>query len=584
MVYISFIIIAVAIATIVIGTYILFQDKRKAINRIYAYFCYSLGAYIVTTAGFYLASDIESFTPWLRINGIWPIPIALALHFTLVLTERAHLLNKKGLFLLYGPVLFITLNDIFFPFQTYTVPFQNNFGMWQTPLNTANPMLYIQMSWFVLMTIINVLIGSKYYLEVKEPARKQLTLYVVLCTSIPLFISFMLVYIIPLFAIIPRLEWIPISFFTAYALYRYNNYNLNSKIAAADIIRSMSNFLILVNKEEKITEINSHALSLLGYNAMDQVLHKPITSILNEADQERFFLDEPETNISNREVNLMDRNKNPIPVLISKAIIYNKFERIGYALIGSDLSELKAAQASLLEYNRKLMQSNEELKRFAHIASHDLQEPLRMVHSYVQLLDSRYKEAFDDTAREFMSYVVEGAQRMSDLIKGLLDYSRLDREDAEFESVDTLDIVEIVENSLRYSIKENNAKIKVESALPTLKVNHNQFIQLFQNLVSNAIKYRNEDIPPSIKIKAKENRNNWEFCIRDNGIGINENYHQKIFVIFQRLHGKKSKYQGTGIGLAICKRIVENHQGKIWVNSTEGDGTEFHFTISKTLN
>ena len=229
-----------------------------------------------------------------------------------------------------------------------------------------------------------------------------------------------------------------------------------------------------------------------------------------------------------------------------------------------------------LEQNLKA--SNKELERFAYIASHDLQEPLRMVSSYTQLLEKRYKDKLDQQASEFIHFAVDGAVRMQTLINDLLAYSRLGSKAKPFEAVDCNVIFDQVKAHLSVSINDSNTVI-TNDQLPTVNADPVQLSQIFQNLISNAIKFRGEN-PSRIHISAEKNNDHWLFSFRDNGIGIESKYKDKVFEIFQRLHSKE-QYPGTGIGLAISKRIAERHGGKLWFDSEPGKGSIFYFTISQ---
>jgi hypothetical protein len=211
------------------------------------------------------------------------------------------------------------------------------------------------------------------------------------------------------------------------------------------------------------------------------------------------------------------------------------------------------------------------------VASHDLQEPLRMVASFTQLLARRYKDKLDKDAHEFINYAVDGATRMQTLISDLLTYSRVGTQMKPFEEVSCEKILEQVLRSLRVAITDNHAKITLDP-LPKLMADGMQLGQLFQNLITNALKFHGENAP-QIHIGAVETETGWKFSVRDNGIGIQEEHTDRIFIIFQRLH-TKAEYPGTGIGLAICKKIVERHGGRIWIEPTPGGGTTFYFTIS----
>jgi len=238
--------------------------------------------------------------------------------------------------------------------------------------------------------------------------------------------------------------------------------------------------------------------------------------------------------------------------------------------------DLVRAQQSLEESIAELARSNADLQQFAYVASHDLQEPLRMVASYTQLLARRYKGKLDSDADKFIGYAVDGAIRMQRLINDLLTYSRVTAQDKVFEPVDCNGLLEEALSNLRVTVEENRAVV-THDPLPTVMADGGQLGQLFQNLIGNAIKFRGKE-PPQVYVSAERRTGEWLFSVRDNGIGVDPQYAERIFVIFQRLHNRE-EYPGTGIGLALCKKIVERHGGRIWVASQTGQGTTFHFTL-----
>ena len=238
--------------------------------------------------------------------------------------------------------------------------------------------------------------------------------------------------------------------------------------------------------------------------------------------------------------------------------------------------DLVRAQQSLEESIAELARSNADLQQFAYVASHDLQEPLRMVASYTQLLARRYKGKLDSDADKFIGYAVDGAIRMQRLINDLLTYSRVTAQDKVFERVDCNGLLEEALSNLRVAVEESRAVV-THDPLPTVMADGGQLGQLFQNLIGNAIKFRGKE-PPQVYVSAERRTGEWLFSVRDNGIGVDPQYAERIFVIFQRLHNRE-EYPGTGIGLALCKKIVERHGGRIWVASQTGQGATFHFTL-----
>jgi signal transduction histidine kinase len=270
-------------------------------------------------------------------------------------------------------------------------------------------------------------------------------------------------------------------------------------------------------------------------------------------------------------------------------IIERRTSEGGIIGVRIDITPLKEREQALdeqakriAEHTKDLERSNRELEQFAYIASHDLQEPLRMVASYCQLLRRRYAGKLDQDADEFIEFAVEGASRMQRLINDLLGYSRIGRSNAGIVAFPAAQAVETALANLQATIEDTGARIEM-GTLPAVTADPSQLAQLFQNLIGNAIKFRREE-PLTVRVEghaepdAAADRPTVRFTVADNGIGIEPEYLERVFLIFQRLH-ERGKYPGTGIGLAIAKKVVDNHGGRIWIESTPGAGSRFHFTL-----
>ena len=243
--------------------------------------------------------------------------------------------------------------------------------------------------------------------------------------------------------------------------------------------------------------------------------------------------------------------------------------------------QLRREVAAREEIQRALERSNTELEQLAYVASHDMQEPLRMVASYLQLVADRYQGKLDADADEFIRFAVDGAKRMQALINDLLAYSRVGTKARPFAPTDCTAIIDTAITDLRVAINETGARI-THGSLPVVMADTMQLTHLFQNLLGNAIKFHGA-LAPREHIDAEALADDWCFSVRDNGIGIAPEYFERIFVLFQRLHGR-SEYSGTGIGLALCKKIIERHGGRIWVESSPGSGSVFRFTVPRRGN
>ena len=243
------------------------------------------------------------------------------------------------------------------------------------------------------------------------------------------------------------------------------------------------------------------------------------------------------------------------------------------------LAEIHLAQLNenLQKHVRALAVSNAELEQFAFVASHDLQEPLRMVTGFVTQLEKKYGDVIDDRGKTYIAFAVDGARRMRQIILDLLEYSKVGRADQAPEHIDLNDLIEDIQILFRTQLKQTQAKIHVDK-LPVLLGHVAPMRQVFQNLISNALKYMRPGVAPEVYITVQDMDTEWQFAIKDNGIGIEQEYFEKIFIIFQRLH-QKTEFSGTGLGLAITKKIIDNMGGRIWVSSVEGEGSTFYFTV-----
>lgn len=253
---------------------------------------------------------------------------------------------------------------------------------------------------------------------------------------------------------------------------------------------------------------------------------------------------------------------------------------VGYQSTNLDVTPVRDAERRLVELNQSLVRSNRDLEQFAYVASHDLQEPLRMVSSYTQLLSKRYMDRLDSDANDFIGFAVEGATRMQRLIRDLLQFSRVATTGQQLAPVDSCIALGDAVRNLQGAIVESSGMV-TNGDLPIVQADLTQLTQLFQNLIANGLKFRRPGVAPRVHVDARRDSpepNMWVFSVTDNGIGIEARHHERLFVIFSRLNGR-DQYPGTGIGLALCKRIVERHGGRVWLESTPGSGSTFHFTV-----
>jgi PAS domain S-box-containing protein len=350
------------------------------------------------------------------------------------------------------------------------------------------------------------------------------------------------------------------------------------------LLEAAPDAMVVVNGAGEIVLLNLQAEKQFGYHR-DELVGQPVTNIIPVGFAERIIADDLRSAAdalaqqigTGLELVALRKDGTEFPIELMLSPLEGSEGILVTAAI-RDISARKAAEASLLQKVDELARSNEELGQFAYIASHDLQEPLRMVASYTQLLSRRYTGRLDADADEFIAFAVDGASRMQRLIEDLLAYSRVGTRGIDLVCTSSEDAFGRALVNLRGSIEESGAKV-THDPLPEVLADEHQLVQLFQNLVGNAIKYRRAGVP-RVHVSAVRNANgNWRYAVKDNGIGIDPQYFERIFGMFQRLH-KRDEFAGTGIGLAICKKIVERHGGTISVESQPGHGSTFHFTVA----
>ncbi len=336
--------------------------------------------------------------------------------------------------------------------------------------------------------------------------------------------------------------------------------------------------LVTIGPDGKITDVNNSTETVTGYSR-DELIGTDFSDYFTEPEKAREGYKKvfQEGFVRDYELKIKHKNGHITPVLYNASVYKDEDEEvIGVFAAARDITERKKAEEMLKLNINELARSNAELEQFAYVSSHDLQEPLRMIGSYLQLLEKKYQGQLDDKADKYINFAVDGAARMQNIINDLLAFSRVTTRGKELEITNVESIFNQVLINLEVSIKENTAII-THDPLPKVMADDTQLTQVFQNLISNAIKFRGED-NPKIHIAAVRESNQWLFSVQDNGIGIDPKHKERIFEVFKRLH-KRRDYPGTGIGLAICKKIIERHGGNIWVESELGHGSVFYFTL-----
>ncbi|MGB0720278.1 MAG: sensor histidine kinase, partial [Bdellovibrionales bacterium] len=342
------------------------------------------------------------------------------------------------------------------------------------------------------------------------------------------------------------------------------------------IVDNTVDALITIDENGAIESFNIACEEMFGYSAQD-VIGSNVKILMPEpyhAEHDGYLHNYHSTGRKKiigigREVQARRKNGDIFPIDLSVSEVTVQDRKIFSGII-RDITERKKSEEEILR-------SNTELERFAYVASHDLQEPLRMVTNFTGLLERQYGDKLDDTAKEYIRYAYDGGRRMQELVNDLLEYARLGQEAESVKSVNLNGLMILVKENLKESIDASGAVIDYDE-LPIVSATPVRLLRVMQNLIGNAMKYQAPDAKPHITISAKEDNGIWEIALRDNGIGMKPEYCEKIFEPFKRLHAKH-EYSGTGMGLSICRKIIEGFDGTIWATSNEGDGSTFYFTI-----
>ena len=354
---------------------------------------------------------------------------------------------------------------------------------------------------------------------------------------------------------------------------------LRSEEKYRNIVETANEGILIIDDVAVVTYANKKLTEMLGYS-LDEGIGKPIWSFISEESKDvvKLNLEKSRQGINDSyELQLIKKDGSSLWIHLSHKAFFNKDGKfVGSLSMLTDITERKTADDILKSKLEELAHSNAELEQFAYISSHDLQEPLRMITSYLQLLQKRYQGNLDDKADKYINFAVDGASRMQNLINALLELSRVSTRNGEPEPTNCKFILNQALSDLKLMIRDNKATIS-HDPLPEVIADSTQLGLVFQNLIFNGIKFHREEAP-KIHISAEIKANEWVFSVQDNGIGIDPKYSEKIFEIFKRLH-KREEYSGTGIGLAICKKIIERHDGRIWVESELGKGSTFYFTL-----
>jgi PAS domain S-box-containing protein len=568
--------------------YVLLRMPAKAYIRVFALFTVALMLWQLDDVASRLVTSEKVFDEWNSIFSVgWIFFAPLGLFFALQYAGHTRLASNPLVWMLIflPAVIFHAIYGIeLFPHYYVYSPFWG----WAEPHDTFL-IDKLMVLWIVLNVLLMLIILTRTALERRlQPIVRYQALLIAGGIAIPFLQGVTTQAIMPIFL---HLKPIPVtsafmSFFaisTLIGLERYKLFNLAEVINTGVLLDNLTDIVFTISRSGNITYVNEYGLKVLGYSEKEA---EGLTFKILFADDLRQYTSfekdvlNPSLDgdpVDNVYLTLKNRKGEPIFLNFSADPVVQSGIVHGALIVAHDITRIRQAETSIRKKNTELERYNAELEQFAFVASHDMKEPLRMVSNYTQLLAQRYYDKLDKDAREYIDYAVDGVHRMQELINDLLDYSRIGRTTVTRTEVDCNKLMEEIIRNLQGVIIETHTNIEY-TPLPTLQASKSQVLQLIQNLIENAIKFRREGINPKITITAEKQEDKWLFKIADNGIGINPEYTEKVFTLFQRLHDRQH-YPGTGIGLAICKKIVELYEGSIWFEPTEGGGTTFCFTL-----
>jgi PAS domain S-box-containing protein len=582
-----------AVLAFFLAGFVYHLNPRKTPNRVFSLFCLTVSAWAFAEFMLRQAESPAAAGFWLHVSGFWPFILATLLHFLLAYTYRRNLLKNPLLYLgIYLPAaLFTGLSCT----DRLTTDLVHTLWGYMRPLESPTGLSRVAALWAVAAGLSCVGICLVNWYRTKKPRDRKNAQYLAVAIMVPVAVSFFSETLRPLFHLnIPDLSSTSFSWLAViitYTIWRFELFSLDPAATADKIIATMSEPLLIVDTYGAITHPNQAAVDLFGYSR-EELTARFFSALFVTAESGAITLNKIllGESVFHHEVQLKSRDGDQRYALISSSVLRDREGEIaGFICILKDITERLQTENRLKTLLEDLQRSNTELEQLAYVASHDLQEPLRMVSSYLELLERRYKDRLDQDAREFIGFAVDGAKRMKRLIEDLLTFSRLGTRARPFSPVNMEAVLEKALLNLKVIREETGTRI-THDPLPVLPGDESQLIQLLQNLLANALKFHGS-LPSRVHLGAQrvnaaetgvfsgtESLTVWKFSVADNGIGIPPEHFSRIFQLFQRLHSR-AEYPGSGIGLAVCKKIVERHHGKIWVESEIGKGSTFYFIL-----
>ena len=564
-----------------LGLKVYFQDPNHIANKLFLFLGIIAVWHGYCEYNFFFKKGSVQIAHWIILRSFWPLYMSLGTHLIVVFAELERYISTRLLIYvgylpgIYGTIYMLTSKNFL------SIPIYNY--LFVKEVFVLDPLRGLIAAWSLIVIAICTYILVKKLLSIKLKSYKK---------NATSFISFLIPFVITIVAyqlIVPMLnrtisyvyvESIPliVGYYCAYLIVgKFRRFSVNTKFAYEDILASISNILIVTNLGFKLRIINNATQSLIAPNAN-----------IKEISLSSFFKPSRWNDIRNQLLRVkkdakisqevkISFNNQELKALLTATKIYDEFNtHIGYLFIGTDLSQYRYTEDTIVEYASALEEVNTDLRQYTSIASGEFKKKIETLSKSINKIEKKYI-AEHNGSNEFLKFAKDGAFRMNGLLEDLLIMNNLDELAQEHTYFNSTKMIEEVKQNLSGTFQIEETTIELKQIPEQLYGNRIQIIQLFQNLIGNGLKYNTHETP-KVEIGIQQIDNKDTFYISDNGIGINPKYHDKIFNIFQRLH-TRDKYQGTGIGLAICKKIIKRHNGKVWLDSEEHKGTTFYFTL-----
>ncbi|MEO1437442.1 MAG: ATP-binding protein [Bacteroidota bacterium] len=585
--FVGLVLLACAVGMIFIGYRILGMDVKNPLYRSSFLLCmvFAIGRFAEFMV--WQSESLEKALMYRRWYGVWFMAAALSPLCFWFFSNVPSFIQKKWIqrlilgFIFIPAILFTGVE--FFGTNTYGTLREHAGKGFVFTIPSRDVFTWARAIWFPLVSLLMTIFTWVAFQHAKTEKERLWKGFLFLTTIIAIVESMSTHVVYPMLDLptSPLRTAIPLtmgSLIYAWAFTDFRLFEVNHDKAIADIVASVSNMLVLVDMELNIKQFNNASLEILGMEGK-HLQDQSIAMLFNTQDWTSTVRSLKQLQLKGQRFTneyTINQGERTCHLSITISPIFSGRRQIGYVFVGTDLTRFKTDQEQLERYAKKLETSNQELERFAHIASHDLKEPLRSVCSFIMLLERKLRPTLDPEARAYIQYATDGAKQMNELIEDVLEFSRLDKPNQTDETIDLNGVLEQVNRNLFSLIQDKGARL-VYNELPTLKGEEGQFLRLFQNLIENGLKF-NESIMPEVVINYDFEAGYHKFQVIDNGIGIKPGFEDKVFQMFKRLHNRKA-YSGSGMGLSICKKIIDRYEGDIRVYRNESTGSTFEITL-----